>query len=207
MGTKDPRVDAYIERSRDFAQPILKHLRQLVHRGCPEAEETIKWGFPHFDYRGIMCAMAAFKEHCAFGFWKRSLLTDPGKRLHKTGEDAMGHLGRITSLSDLPSDALLLRYITEAARLNEKGIKVKKAPRPAAPQRLVVPPPFRAALKRNKRALAAFTGMSRSHRKEYCEWVREAKTDATRELRIATAVAWIAHGKARNWKYERKAKA
>jgi hypothetical protein len=74
MGKNDPRIDDYIAKSQDFARPILEHLRDLVHKACPEVEETMKWSFPHFDYKGMMCSMAAFKQHCAFGFWKASLI-------------------------------------------------------------------------------------------------------------------------------------
>ena len=125
MLKKDKRIDAYITKSAPFAKPILKHFRALVHRACPEVEETIKWNFPHFDYKGsMMCSMAAFKQHCAIGFWKASLLTDAKKLIERANsEEAMGHFGRITSLKDLPKDAVLTKYIKEAMKLNREGIK------------------------------------------------------------------------------------
>lgn len=129
MGTNDPRVDAYIAKSAEFARPILEHLRALVHKACPDVQETMKWSFPHFDYKGIVCSMASFKHHCAFGFWKASLMKDPHKIL--SSDEAMGHLGKITSLNDLPSDRVMIAYIKEAAALNEAGVKVSR-PKPAA---------------------------------------------------------------------------
>jgi uncharacterized protein YdeI (YjbR/CyaY-like superfamily) len=188
MGKTDPRVDQYIAKSADFAKPILMHLRKVVHAACPDVEETMKWSFPHFDYKGMMCAMSAFKSHCAFGFWKGSLVLDG-----PASPDAMGHFGRITAVRDLPSNRVLTGYIKKAAKLNDDGIKVAKKPaQPKSPLR--VPADF----------AAAFDAFSPSHRRDYVEWITEAKTDATRQKRIATAVEWLAEGKSRNWKYERK---
>ncbi|MEW5796700.1 MAG: DUF1801 domain-containing protein [Candidatus Zixiibacteriota bacterium] len=126
MGKKDARIDAYIAKSAEFARPVLKYLRTVVHKACPEADETIKWGFPHFEFRGILCSMAAFKEHCTFGFWKGSLMTWNGKPLQPVGETAMGHLGRITKIADLPSEKTLIGLIKQAAKLNEDGVKPAK---------------------------------------------------------------------------------
>jgi uncharacterized protein YdeI (YjbR/CyaY-like superfamily) len=199
MGKKDPRVDAYIAAAADFAQPILKHVRGLVHRGCPDVEETMKWSFPHFDHRGIMCGLAAFKSHCAFGFWKGKLVVDP--KTNKSAE-AMGQFGRITSLRDLPADATIVVMVREAARLNEEGIAIPRR-RSAPKKEAVVPPDLAAALRAAKRARAAFDDFTPGKRREYVEWLAEAKTEETRKRRLATAVAWIAEGKSRNWKYER----
>src|SRR3954451_2816346 len=201
MGKKDPRVDAYIEKSADFARPILRKLRKLVHAGCPDVEETMKWQFPHFMYHGILCSMAAFKEHCSFGFWKgRVMKTLQG---YTKADKAMGRYGRITSLDDLPNDKVLLEQIKEAARLNAEGVKTPKAPaKPKKPLR--IPSYFGLALKKNAKALATFENLSPSHKREYIEWITEAKTTATREKRIASAMEWLAEGKSRNWKYERK---
>ena len=197
MGKTDPRIDQYIAKSADFAKPILMHLRKVVHAACPDVEETMKWSAPHFDYKGMMCGMSAFKSHCAFGFWKGSLVLDgPGLR------DAMGHFGRITSVRDLPSDRVLTGYIKKAAKLNDAGVKVaRKPPQPNKPLR--VPADFAGALKKPA-ARKAFDAFSPSHRREYVEWITEAKTDATRQKRMATAVEWLAEGKSRNWKYEPK---
>lgn len=195
MGKKDPRVDAYIEQSADFAKPILKHLRQLVHAAVPEAEETMKWSMPHFDYKGeMMCSMASFKAHCVFGFWKGSLVLG-----EKAQRNAMGHLGRIASMKDLPSDKTLMGYIRKAARLNDEGVKAARVLRPKGP--LTVPDDFLTALQKNKKALATFESLSPSHKREYVEWITEAKADATRQRRMSTALEWIAKGKPRHWKY------
>src|SRR5215471_17680819 len=200
MPEKDPRIDAYIAKSADFAKPILKHLRKLVHTACPQVEETLKWSMPAFTYKGILCGMAAFKEHCTFGAWKHSLIkVDLGTSDKK--DEAMGQLGRITSLNDLPSDAKMLAYIKEAVRLNEEGIKVEKPKRSAVKKDLVVPDYFSAALKKNRKALDTFESFSYSHKKEYVEWVTEAKREETRAQRIETSIAWLSQGKSRNWKY------
>jgi uncharacterized protein YdeI (YjbR/CyaY-like superfamily) len=200
MPSFDPRIDAYIEKSADFAQPIMIHLRKLVHKACPDVEETVKWGSPHFDYKGSLAGMASFKEHCAFGFWKHSLLDQ--KELNR---DAMGSFGRITSNKDLPSDKAIISLIHQAMELNEKGIKVAK--KPAAPKKeLVVPDELANALAKNKKAKAAFEGFSYSHRKEYIEWITGAKTEPTRIKRLATTVGWLSEGKSRNWKYEMRQK-
>src|SRR3981081_2513394 len=134
MEKRNPRVDAYIDKSAEFARPILKYLREVVHAGCPDVEETIKWQFPHFDYQGVICGMAAFKEHCAFGFWKGALIL--GK---KTAQEGMGQFGRITSLDDLPDERTLIGYVRKAAELNEKGIKVPRRSQPKKRAPLPVP--------------------------------------------------------------------
>jgi uncharacterized protein YdeI (YjbR/CyaY-like superfamily) len=200
MGTKDPRVDAYIDKSADFARPILNRLRKLVHAGCPKAEETIKWGVPHFMYKGMLCSMAAFKAHCAFGFWKGKLLTalDGSKSL-----DSAGNYGRLTSLADLPPDTTILKQVKEAARLNDEGVKTPPQRKAKAKTPLRIPPYFKAALQEERAALAAFNAFSYSHKKEYVEWITEAKTEATRQKRIATTLDWLAQGKSRHWKYEK----
>jgi hypothetical protein len=194
MGARDPRIDAYIAKSADFAKPILTHLRELVHAACPDVQETIKWQTPTFDYHGLLCGMAAFKEHCTFGFWKHELLI--GER---TGE-AMGSFGRITSLKDLPSDRTLSGLVRKAAKLNADGVKTPR--KPAAPKPpLAVPTFLTSALKKNTAARKSFDAFSPSHKREYVEWLTEAKTEATRDKRLATALTWMAEGKSRNWKY------
>jgi uncharacterized protein YdeI (YjbR/CyaY-like superfamily) len=196
MGTRDPRIDAYIAKSGEFARPILTHLREVVHTACPVVEETMKWNSPHFMYEGMLCGMASFKAHCAFGFWKGGLIVQDGR-----SEEAMGHFGRITSLDELPSKKVLTGYIKKAMELNEKGIKSptrsKREPKPEAK----VPRDLAAALSKNKKARATFDDFTRSHRREYIEWITEAKTDATRQRRLETAIEWMAEGKSRNWKY------
>jgi len=201
MAIRDKRVDAYIAKSATFAKPILMHIRELIHKAVPDVEETMKWSFPHFDYHGTVCSMAAFKEHCAFGYWKASIMSDPQKVL--AGENAMGHFGRITRLKDLPSDKVLIAYTKEAANLNEAGVKLP--PRPNVRKvELRVPEYFMSALRKNKRALVTFEGFSISNKREYVEWVTEAKTVETREKRLTTAIGWMAKGKIRNWKYVKK---
>ena len=197
-----PKIDDYITRSATFAQPILKHLRSLVHRAGPGVEEKMKWSFPHFDYKGMMCSMAAFKGHCAFTFWKGDLLQDPENFLDKSRSDSMGQLGRITSLSDLPPDDVMTGFIKEAMRLNDENIKLPAKPKTKAKKELEIPDWFMAALKKNSRALASFEGFNYSHRKEYLEWVTEAKREETRDKRMQQTIEWLAEGKSRNWQYE-----
>ena len=198
MPTTDPRVDEYIERSAEFAKPILVHIRKLVHKACPDVTETMKWSFPHFDYKGMLCSMASFKQHCAFGFWKQSLLEQDAFPAQKT---AMGSFGRIASLDDLPADKVMIELVKQAAELNDKGIKVQK--KPAAPKKeLVVPDALAAALKKDKKARETFESFPYSCKKEYIEWITEAKTEPTRNKRLATTLEWLAEGKRRNWKYE-----
>ncbi len=204
MAKKEKVIDSYIARSADFAKPILNHIRALVHKTCPDVEEKMKWSFPHFDYKGeMMCSMAAFKQHMAFGFWKAALMKDPILKETAKSEVAMGHLGRITSLKDLPSDKKMIAWIKEAMKLNDQGLKVAK-PKPIANKELTVPDYFTKALAKNKKAKQVFDNGSYSFKKDYVMWLIEAKTVDTRNSRMATALEWIAEGKGRNWKYERE---
>ena len=198
MGTRDLRIDAYIAKSADFAKPILTRIRETVHAACPEVEESLKWSMPFFSYHGPLMNMSAFKEHAAFGFWKGALVLG---RSAGDDERAMGQFGRITSVKDLPPQKELVALIRKAMKLNEDGVKVekKKTPRAALP----VPAELATALAKNKKARTNFEAMPPSHRREYNEWIGEAKREETREARVKQAIEWIAEGKARNWKYQR----
>jgi len=200
---KIKEVDLYIENSAEFARPVLHHLRDLIHHACPEAEEKLKWGFPHFDYKGVYVSMAAFKEHCAFNFWKVKLMKDPHKLFGEKEERAMGNFGRIKSLSDLPSDEILIDYLLEAKKLNDQGVKVTpKKPTATEKAELTIPDDLKSALQTNMAAQVFFDKFSYSQRKEYLVWIAEAKTEETRQKRIATTVEWVGEGKTRNWKYK-----
>ena len=204
MGKRSAAVDAYIAKAQPFAKPILAHLREVVHAACPDAEEKLKWSFPHFDYKGMLCSMAAFKAHASFGFWKHSVMVKDATLAGVLERDGMGSLGRLTSVRDLPSRRELAGLVRAAMKLNDEGVKnpVRSNPKP----RPAIQPPaaFMAALRRNKKALAAWDAFPPGHRREYLEWITEAKTDPTRDKRIATAIEWIAERKGRNWKYAQK---
>jgi uncharacterized protein YdeI (YjbR/CyaY-like superfamily) len=200
---KSPRIDAYIAKSGDFAQPILRHLRALVHTACPEVVESIKWSHISFGYRGkILSGLAAFKAHVSFGFWHQEMEKILARDGFKTG-DAAGLMGRIATLADLPDDRTMLGYIKKAAALHDSGAPAR--PRPAAPKTqapLRVPADLAAGLKKDKKAAATWESFSYSKRKDYLEWLSEAKRAETRAARLATTLEWLAEGKARNWKYE-----
>ncbi len=198
MSTKDPRIDAYIAKAAPFARPVLTHLRAVVHAAVPDVEETIKWGMPHFMHGGILCGFAAFKGHCALHVRGGGDLLGGDAR-----GDAMGQFGRITSLSDLPPRAKLSRILKQAAARNASGAKAPRSARKPPKPEAKVPPALAVALRRNAAARATFEGFSPSRRREYVDWIVEAKGADTRDRRIAQAVEWMAEGKSRNWKYER----
>ena len=207
MPTTDPRVDRYISQAPAFAQPILSHVRRIVHSACPKVEETMKWGFPHFLHQGILCNMAAFKQHCSVGFWKHALLFPeeraPAGGLTEPGGNGMGQFGRVTAVSDLPTATELAELVRRAAALNEAGVKRPVREVPKAKPKVQVPRDLAAALKGNAQARTTFAGFSYTHKKEYVEWLTEAKTEATRQKRLATALEWLTEGKSRHWKYQR----
>jgi uncharacterized protein YdeI (YjbR/CyaY-like superfamily) len=200
MPTTDKRIDAYIANSAEFAKPILRSIRETVHEACPEVEETIKWSMPFFMYKGILCSMASFKQHCALHFWKGDAVVEDKSK----SDEAMGQFGRITSVKDLPPKRTLIHYIKKAKQLHDDGVKPARPAKPRdAKEELVIPTYFTAALKKNKRAHTVFEAFPYSKRKDYVQWVAEAKTDETRDRRLQTSVEWLAEGKSRNWKYER----
>jgi uncharacterized protein YdeI (YjbR/CyaY-like superfamily) len=199
MSNHDPRIGAYIAKSAEFAKPILEHLRERVHSACPEVEEGIKWGMPFFSYKAApMCMMAAFKQHCSFGFWLSKEVTGG------SDEDGMGQFGKLASLKDLPPDRQLATFLKKAMALNEAGVK-KSRPKAAAKPAPTLPDELAAALAQKKHAAARKTweGFGPGAQREYVEWITEAKTDATRQKRLATTLEWLAEGKKRNWKYEK----
>lgn len=204
MSVYDPRVDAYIEKSASFAQPVLNHVRELIHKVCPDIVETIKWGFPHFEHKKRpQFNIAAFKQHCAFGFWLAALMTDQHGILQLEEKSSMGSLGRITSLDDLPSDKIMTSYLKQSLKLTDEGARVAKvAKQPVAS--IAVPDDFAAELRKNKKALAVFEQFAPSHRKEYLEWITGAKREETRSKRITEALEWLAEGKPRHWKYNKR---
>lgn len=198
MSNHDPRIGAYIAKSAEFARPILEHLRERVHSACPEVEEGIKWGMPFFSYKAApMCMMAAFKQHCSFGFWLSKEVTGG------SDEDGMGQFGKLASLKDLPTDRQLATFLKKAMALNEAGVK-KSRPKAAAKPAPTLPEDLATLLAQKKHAAArkTYEGFGPGAQREYVEWITEAKTDATRQKRLATTLEWLAEGKKRNWKYE-----
>jgi hypothetical protein len=201
---KNPAVDAYIAKSAPFARPILARVRALMHKACPKIQETIKWGVPHFECEGIVGNMAAFKQHAAFGFWSRKLLKaelgkDAAKMFPSRQDSSMG--GRkLRSLDDMPSEALILKTIKAAVALNMSGVRPSREQKRKPPPK--TPPYLAAMLARNAKARATYERFTPAQRREYVDWLRDAKQDATRERRLATTVAWLAEGKQRNWKYQ-----
>ncbi len=196
MTTRDKRVDEYIKKAAPFARPILIELRARVHAACPDVVEGMKWSMPFFDYRGPLAHLAAFKGHCAFGFWKHELVIGDDPK----AKGAMGSYGRITSLADLPAKAEFARHVKAAMKLNEQGVKVAK-PKTTAKAAVELHPQFAAALAKNKLAKAGLAGLAPGQQRDYLEWIADAKQDATRERRIEQALEWLAEGKPRNWKY------
>ena len=200
MKNTDKRVDEYIKNAKPFARPILTHIRKLMHKGCPDLTETIKWGMPAFDYHGPMASMAAFKEHAVFGFMKEDLI--PGMKQYIKEKEAMGSWGRITSLQGIPPDDEIIEFVRVAARLNEQGIKSpKRKPKPVV---VNMPSDFMKAIRANKKALATYENFSPSNKRDYAEWINDAKTEETRTKRMATAIEWMSEGKPRMWKYMKK---
>jgi uncharacterized protein YdeI (YjbR/CyaY-like superfamily) len=197
--SSDERIDAYIAKAAPFAQPILAHLRKALHEACPEVEETIKWSMPFFQLDGRPFAnMAAFKQHCAFGFWKgRNVVGE------ETSDEAMGQFGRLTSVSELPTKKVLAGYIKKAVEQHRVAATAPRARAPAPKKPPAeVPADLAAALKKDAKARKTFEAFSPSHQREYIEWITEAKREETRAKRLATTLEWLAEGKARNWKYE-----
>ncbi len=202
MARTDPRVTAYIRKQQPFAQPILKYLREVVHEAVPECEETLKWGAPAYMHHGIVCITAGFKKHTAIVLWKGPLiLNTKGKR----ADEAWGDYGRVTTIDDLPARSTLIKYLRATAKLNEDGVKVSARKKPVKGRPVEVPEFLAKALKKNKKARETFEAFSPSHRREYTEWISEAKRDETREKRLANTIEWLEQGKPRQWKYvERK---
>ena len=200
MAKNDPRVDAYIAKSPEFAQPILKYLRDVIHEACPDVVETIKWGTPTFDHQGIMVGIAAFKQHATLGFWKAPLLKLDGKPVSKEMESGAGQFGKLTRIKDLPARSKLVKLVKDAAKLNEAGVKMARPPR-SAPAPVQVPADLVKALHKNAKAKAVFEAFPPSHKREYVQWIVEAKTEDTRQRRLDQAVEWLSEGKQRNWKY------
>jgi len=196
------QVDQYIINSAEFAIPILGHLRNLVHKADARIEEKIKWGMPFFDFKGSVCHMASFKNHCAFGFWKGSLMQDE-YGIFKERSQAMGLLGKISSFDDLPPDEVLIAYIQQAVKLNEDNVKLPSKPKSTEKKDLIIPDYFVEALKEDPKALAVFQNFSTSNKKEYVMWLEEAKTEATKQKRLETSLEWLAEGKTRMWKYKK----
>jgi uncharacterized protein YdeI (YjbR/CyaY-like superfamily) len=202
MSSYIPQVDEYIGKSAEFAQPILKDLRALIHKACPDVVETIKWTCPHFTYNGrILCSMAAFKSHCILGFRMASIMKDPQKIFELKNKNAMGQLGRIESRKDLPDDKTLIAYLKEAALLNAQDFRMPVRQKTSGRRKYKMTKELAAALSKNKKAKGVFDKLTEAKQYEYIEWVGEARTESTQNKRIATSIEWLKEGKSRNWKY------
>lgn len=205
MSNRDTRIDDYISNAGAFAQPILIHIRELIHITIPEIQETIKWGMPSFDYKGALCNFASFKAHCSFGFWKPTLINDPTGLLQNNaanGGEAMGNMGRLTSIQDLPSDAIFMDWLLQAKRLNDQGISIKKGPRKETPN-LSLPECMISAFSENNKAKVQFEGFSQACQNEYIIWISEAKREETKMKRLEIALVDIELGRKRNWQYQK----
>lgn len=194
----NPAVDAYIANAAPFARPILEKIRKAYHKAHPEIVEVIKWGVPHYDYKGPLGNMAGFKQHVGYGFWKSKLMEDPHGIL-TASEHAMGGM-KVRAINDLPSENVLIEYIRQAIRLNEEGVKVVRPKRPT-PAPADVPDDLAKALKKSPAARKTFENFPPGQKREYVEWITSAKQEVTREKRLATAIEWMGEGKPRNWKY------
>lgn len=198
MGTRDAKVDAYIAKAQPFAREILSHIREVVHAACPDCVEAMKWSMPFFTYKGaLLCNMAAFKAHASFGFWLGNQVLGGDK-----ADEGMGQFGKLTSVKDLPSKAVLTKYVKKAMALIDAG--ATQAKKFSVARRVSVPPELAQALQRHPEAKAAFDAFSASHRREYAEWITEARKPETKERRVQQALEMLAEGKSRNWKYEAK---
>jgi len=204
MAKRNSKVDAYIERAQPFAQPILKKLRELFHRACPEVEEVIKWGVPFFDYKGNLGGMAGFKKHAGWGLWKAKLIKLPSSGMKGNAAPFM-NAAKLTDISQLPADAAILDMIKQAVALNDAGTKRDLAPRAKKPPPKI-PSDLAAAMRKSARATATYKVLSPSHQREYIEWITQAKQPETRQRRIAQAIAMMSESKSRNWKYEQSKK-
>ncbi len=203
MSQFNPKIDEYISKSADFARPILKYFRQIIHDTCPNVEEVMKWGIPHFDYKGdMMCILASYKKHCSFSFYKATLMTDPKLIESVKAGQKMGYMDKIKTLSELPAKKVLAAYIKEAMTLNEKGIKKEKT-KSEKTKVIETPGYFTAMLKTKPKAKEIFETKSASFRKDYIIWITDAKTEATRQKRMEQALDWISQGKGRFWQYEK----
>lgn len=209
MEQYDARIDAYIEKAADFAKPILNHLRQLVHKASPEITETMKWSAPFFEYKGVLCFMMAFKQHAGFGFWKAEQLPDPHQILHTEGGESAGSIGKLISVGDIPDDDILIWYMREAMALKDAtgAVKAKPAAKKvvatkSAASALAAPDYLVELLDKNLVAKAYFEKFSASQKKEYITWFEDAKSEATRDKRLAEGLQWISEGKTRHWKYK-----
>jgi uncharacterized protein YdeI (YjbR/CyaY-like superfamily) len=203
-GSKLPEVDAYVASAAPFARPILHHLRDVLHEGAPGVVEAMKWSRPFFVYRGVILGnIAAFKEHCSMGLWGNEIIGAMREAGHSQGE-GMGTFGKIRGIEDLPSKKQLVEYVKLAAKAIDEGQRTKAWSRPkVAKGEVEVPEALATALKTSK-LKDKFEAMGQGCRREYCEWIAEAKRDETRNKRISEALEWIAEGKSRNWRYERK---
>lgn len=196
MGSRDPRIDSYIKNAAPFAKPILEQLREIVHEACPDCVENIKWSRPCFDYKGPMAGMAAFKAHMTFGFWMNGIMRDQG-----ADAATITKLDRMESIKDLPAKKSIVSCIKRAMAMNDAGIKMLRE-RTANPKPVVIPPALKAALAQDKAAREAFDGFSPSARREYCEWIADAKREETRDARLAKLLEQVKEGKQMHWKYQ-----
>jgi uncharacterized protein YdeI (YjbR/CyaY-like superfamily) len=206
MGKRDPRVDAYIAKKAPFAQPILKALREIIHEADPAIEEDIKWGAPAFMHKGIVCIMAGFKEYVGVNFWKGALIV-PSQTRRASDDTGMKQLEKMHTIDELPPKKKIIGYVQIAVKLNEGGVPTPNRGKDAPAKKqgpLRTPPSLAKALARNAKAKATYDGFSPSHKREYVEWISDAKTEETRDRRIEQALGWMAEGKPRNWKYMKR---
>lgn len=204
MAQLNSKVDEYIAKSEGFAKPILEYLRQIIHETCPDAAEDIKWGTPHYSYKGDhLCMIAGFKNHYSFSLYKAEFMKDKEIAESVKAGKKFGYMDKLKSVSELPSKEVLVSFLKEAMTINENGIK-KEKPISDKPKVIETPDYLTEALNANKQAKEVWESKSDSYRKDYLVWIIDAKTDATRQKRIEQSLEWIAEGKGRFWQYAKK---
>ena len=201
MADDSKRVDEYIKNAPDFARPIMEKIRKAFHKGCPECEEAIKWGCPYFMYKGMLGGMASFKGHVSMGFWRSKEMDDPEK-LFDTGTGAKASMcnAHFHNLKEVPTQKILAEYVKRAAKLQDTEAPKKKATKKKISTR--IPADLAELFKKHKKAKTVFEGFAPSHKRDYIEWITEAKRDATRQKRLKTTIEWLSEGKQRHWKYQ-----
>ncbi|MCB0792148.1 MAG: DUF1801 domain-containing protein [Flavobacteriales bacterium] len=197
------RINSHIAEQDEWKRRLMVRLRQLIHQVDPGIEETWRWNGPHFDRNGIMLGMSAHKTCVSIWFHKGALLKDP-RRLFEPLEKDEAKGMRVYKLkeSDAIDEKAFTELVKQAVKLNEDGVKLSEA-KPAR-KTLVVPPELESVLKKDQHAMTNWEGFSYSKKKDYIEWVTDAKREETRKRRIAQAFQLIRDGLALNERYEKQ---
>lgn len=196
MNEASENITAYIEKATPEFKEVMIALRSVLNNPNFDIKEDWKWGAPNFNNEGMICWLAHFRNHVGMNFFKGTLIKDKYNLFTHYREEKGNRQLKFSDINQIIPEQIEY-YIEEAIKLNQENIKVVKKEIDTS-----LPLDLETELNNNPKAKMFFESLAPSYKRDYIEWIEEAKREATRTKRLATTMEWLSEGKKKNWKYE-----